>query len=207
MASPLTSGTTSGTSGSIRKCDVLSMTTAPAAAARGACFSETAAPGEKRAMSMPAKSNVASDCTFKGVSSPKETSRPLEVSEARATTSSAGNARSARICSISWPTAPVAPTMAMRYPMVFSVQIYSEGNRIRYARNALFSRAPHALRGKLVEFAQQGFAHDRGRDPGHARLHDVGRAQATVKNMADRRFDGVGFTLQVEGIPQQHGKA
>ena len=56
MASGLTSGTTSGTSGSMRKCEVLSMTTAPAAAAFGANIAEILAPGEDSTMSMPRKS-------------------------------------------------------------------------------------------------------------------------------------------------------
>src|SRR5919205_1078247 len=42
-ASRLTSGTTSGTSGSMRKCEVLSITTHPRAAALGAYFAEIAA--------------------------------------------------------------------------------------------------------------------------------------------------------------------
>ena len=46
MASRLTSGTTSGTSGSMRKWEVLSITTAPALAARGECSAETLPPGE-----------------------------------------------------------------------------------------------------------------------------------------------------------------
>ena len=50
-ARALTSGTTSGTSGSMRKCDVLSITTQPALAARGAWTAETFAPGENSAMS------------------------------------------------------------------------------------------------------------------------------------------------------------
>ncbi len=55
-ASAFTSGTTSGISGSMRKKEVLSITTQPAAAARGAKVAETVLPGEKRAMSVPAKS-------------------------------------------------------------------------------------------------------------------------------------------------------
>ena len=50
-----TSGTTSGTSGSMRNWLVLSITTHPAAAARGACTAEIAAPGLNSAMSQPAK--------------------------------------------------------------------------------------------------------------------------------------------------------
>src|SRR3990172_5114937 len=62
-ASPgLTSTTTSGTAGSMRHCEELSMTSAPRRAASGARTAETDAPAEKRAMSTPSKaSGVASD--------------------------------------------------------------------------------------------------------------------------------------------------
>ena len=63
-ASGLTSGTTSGTCSSIRNCEVLSITTQPAAAARGAWTLEIAAPGENRPMSVPSKSKVSSACTL-----------------------------------------------------------------------------------------------------------------------------------------------
>ncbi len=56
MACGFTSGTTSGTPGSMRNCEVLSMTRQPAAAARGACTAEIAAPGENSARCVPAKS-------------------------------------------------------------------------------------------------------------------------------------------------------
>jgi hypothetical protein len=59
-ASALTSGTTKGTSGSMRKCEVLSITVHPAAAAFGANSAETFAPGENNAKSHPLKSNVSS---------------------------------------------------------------------------------------------------------------------------------------------------
>ena len=49
-ASGFTSGTTRGTSGSMRKWELLSITTQPAAAARGAYFAEISPPAEKRAM-------------------------------------------------------------------------------------------------------------------------------------------------------------
>ena len=59
----LTSGTTSGTSGSIRHAEELSMTIAPAAATAGASSREAAPPAENRAMSRPAKSAVAASST------------------------------------------------------------------------------------------------------------------------------------------------
>ena len=52
-ASAFTSGTTSGTSGSIRQADELSITVAPAAATRGASARDAVAPAENRAMSRP----------------------------------------------------------------------------------------------------------------------------------------------------------
>jgi hypothetical protein len=84
IACGLTSLTTSGTSGSMRNCEVLSITTVPALAARGACTAETLAPGENRPISTPVKSNRSRSCTFSTWSSPKETSPPAERSEATA---------------------------------------------------------------------------------------------------------------------------
>ena len=49
----LTSLTTSGTSGSRRQAELLSMTVTPASANRGACALEVVAPAEKSAMSRP----------------------------------------------------------------------------------------------------------------------------------------------------------
>ena len=90
------------------------MTTQPASAARGAWTLETAEPGENRPMSIPAKSNAAKSRTASVTSSPKETSLPTEFREARAMTSSAGNARSASTASSWRPTFPVAPATATR---------------------------------------------------------------------------------------------
>ncbi len=52
-ASALTSGTTSGTRGSIRQADELSTTTTPAAATLGASACEVAPPAENSATSRP----------------------------------------------------------------------------------------------------------------------------------------------------------
>src|SRR3954468_23466841 len=60
---PLTSLTTSGTSGSIRHADELSMTIAPAAANRGASSLDADAPTENNATSRPAGSAVAASST------------------------------------------------------------------------------------------------------------------------------------------------
>ena len=107
-----TSGTTSGISGSMRKWLVLSITTQPCAAARGACTAEIDAPGLNNPISQPVKSKVSRFCTLSTCFSPNETSWPTERAEARAATSLTGNLRSARVFNISRPTAPVAPTTA-----------------------------------------------------------------------------------------------
>jgi hypothetical protein len=62
-ACSFTSGTTRGTSGSIRHADELSMTVAPARAKRGASSLEDVAPEDIRAMSTPEKSAVALSST------------------------------------------------------------------------------------------------------------------------------------------------
>jgi hypothetical protein len=53
IACGLTSATTSGTCGSIRQADELSITTAPASATRGASSSEVPLPAENSATSRP----------------------------------------------------------------------------------------------------------------------------------------------------------
>ena len=87
------------------------MTMAPAEANLGAHSRETSEPAEKRAMSVPAGLKFSRAWTLR-ILSPKETSLPWLRREARATTSETGNSRSARMLSISWPTLPVAPTIA-----------------------------------------------------------------------------------------------
>ena len=71
----LTSGTTSGTSGSMRQADELSITMAPAAATTGASSLEVDAPAENRAMSMPDQSAVAASSTSISAS-PKRSATP-----------------------------------------------------------------------------------------------------------------------------------
>ncbi len=63
-SSGLTSETTSGTSGSIRQADELSITIAPAAATLGAVASEAVLPMEKSARSRSVKSAVAASSTM-----------------------------------------------------------------------------------------------------------------------------------------------
>ena len=59
----LTSDTTSGTSGSLRQADELSITTTPASANRGACTRDIVAPAENSAMSRPLGSAVSASST------------------------------------------------------------------------------------------------------------------------------------------------
>ena len=81
-ASALTSGTTRGTSGSMRQADELSMTTAPAAATTGASSFEVAPPAENRAKSSPVKSAVAASSTT--TSWPRQSSvRPADRADAK----------------------------------------------------------------------------------------------------------------------------
>ena len=112
-----TSGTTSGTSCSMRNWLVLSITRHPAAAARGAWIADTAAPGLNRPISHPLKSKVSRLRTLSTRLSPKLISWFVDRAEASATMSSTGKARSFRVLMISRPTAPVAPTTATLYPI------------------------------------------------------------------------------------------
>ena len=70
IASGFTSGTTRGMSGSIRKCDVLSITIAPAEVARGTYSAETLAPGLDKTISVPSKSKLFKSRIPKTLSSP-----------------------------------------------------------------------------------------------------------------------------------------
>ena len=118
-AAMLTSGTTSGTWGSMRQALELSITTAPAFAAMGPYSLETDAPAEKSAMSTPAKDSGPSVWTSTcppGLPA-KGSFCPALRALASATSQSTGNFRCSRTRSISRPTAPVAPTTATTFPM------------------------------------------------------------------------------------------
>ena len=78
----LTSLTISGTSGSRRQAELLSMTVTPAAANRGACAFEVVAPAEKSAMSRPVGSAVAASSTVISPS-PHGSVLPAERAEAK----------------------------------------------------------------------------------------------------------------------------
>ena len=76
------SGTTRGTSGSMRQADELSMTMAPASARRGARTRETDAGAEQSARSMPERSAVNASSTTMS-RSPQDKVDPAERLEAR----------------------------------------------------------------------------------------------------------------------------
>ena len=98
-----TSDTTSGTSGSLRQADELSITVTPAAANRGACTSDIVFPAENNAMSRPVGSAVAASST--SISCPRKGSlRPCERADAKNRTEVAGKSRSSSKARITWPT-------------------------------------------------------------------------------------------------------
>ena len=81
-ASPLASGTTSGTSGSMRQAEELSITMAPLPATRIACSRDAGAPMANKATSRPPTSAVATSSTT--TSDPAQGRRlPAEREEAK----------------------------------------------------------------------------------------------------------------------------
>ncbi len=115
----LTSLTMSGTSGSRRQAELLSMTVTPAAANRGACAFDVVAPAEKMAMSRPVGSAVEASSTV--ISPPPQGSvLPADRAEANSRSSAIGKLRSARMSRTARPTWPVAPTMPTRSPSLLN---------------------------------------------------------------------------------------
>jgi len=109
-----TSGTTSGTSGSIRQAELSSMTMAPAFTALGIRVRETSVVAEKKARSHPAKDlGVASSTSHSH--SPTVSFLPAERAEARSRNPLIGKFRWRAIFRNSCPTRPVAPTTATLY--------------------------------------------------------------------------------------------
>src|SRR5947209_7080047 len=110
-ASAFTSGTTSGTSGSMRQALELSMTTAPALAAIGLYSRLMEAGVLDRTISTPANASgrigsMLYDLPWKSIA------LPALRSEARNLIARTANWCSTRTCRIIAPTAPVAPTTA-----------------------------------------------------------------------------------------------
>src|SRR5690242_2856290 len=119
--SGLTSGTTSGTSGSMRYAPELSTTTAPRAAAIGAHRAETSSGTSNMATSTPSKTSALSACT--SARRPRTRSwRPAERAEATRRISPQTSSLVESRSSITLPTAPVAPTTASvgRHPVTGS---------------------------------------------------------------------------------------
>src|SRR6185295_12969711 len=103
--------TTSGTFGSIRHADELSITVAPRATACGASSFEMSAPALNRAMSTP--SNASATASPISIVRPwTSTVRPAERPDASNRRSPTGKSRSPSTLTMVRPTTPVAPTMA-----------------------------------------------------------------------------------------------
>src|SRR5215467_7893088 len=121
----LTSGTTNGTSGSMRKKAVLSTTTAPAFTATGANWALTLPPAEKSPISIPLKESSVRTSTL--ISFPlNDKNCPADLSEAKRRSSPTGNSRSSSTSRICSPTAPVAPTTATLYFSFFTTLLALE---------------------------------------------------------------------------------
>ena len=111
IAPGFTSGTTSGTPGSMRNAEELSTTTAPCRTAIGANRRDTVLPAENSAISTPGKLSSFSSST--AMPWPRNSSfRPADRPEANRRSRSSGKLRLSRQPISSPPTAPVAPTMA-----------------------------------------------------------------------------------------------
>ena len=111
IASWLTSGTTSGTSRSIRNAAELSTTVAPRETATGAHSSDTSSGTSNIATSMPSKTSAFSSYT--GSSWPRQDSdRPAERAEAISRISPHTSRRDDSSSRMTVPTEPVAPTTA-----------------------------------------------------------------------------------------------
>ncbi len=146
-SAPFTSGMTSGTFGCIRNALPSSITRAPRLTASGASALLTDESAEMNATAMPSKASGVASMTV-SVASPYAISLPAERCDAIATMFFAGQSRSSRSCSATEPTAPVAPTMAIR--MFWSVMINPEigilcGNYEARERRCEVMRSPTSV--------------------------------------------------------------
>src|SRR5205814_1782648 len=153
-ASGLISGTTSGTCGSRRNAEELSMTVAPARTASGAKRFEVPDPAEKSASCTPSKPSSVSSRT--GSSRPRNLKVfPAERADANSRSSASGNARSPRQRISSIPTAPVATTIATAaLGLVLG-----------------FLLDQHTTQPKRQHYHQQQQDHHQGHDDPHQGLH------------------------------------
>src|SRR5207302_3868923 len=65
-------------------------------------------------------------------------------------------------------------------------------------------RLAPALRSELLDLLEDGVAHLAGRDPPHARLHDVAGADAGIEDAFHRAVDHARLLGEIEGIAQHH---
>lgn len=113
-SSPLISGITNGTPGSIRKAELLSMTAQPFLRACSANWSELWELELNMAKSSPSNDSAVVSRTVSML--PHACiSLPADFAEARSRASVTGNSLCSSRRIISWPTAPVAPTIPIRY--------------------------------------------------------------------------------------------
>src|SRR5512134_4155698 len=191
MSCGLISGTTRGMSGSIRNAEELSTTTAPDSHAAGANSLLREAPAENRAMSIPLKALFWSSST--GICSPRNASLlPTERSDASRRMFFTGNFRSARICNITSPTAPVAPaTATLKLLVLIASPLECVFPRCAAPRSCPFPDRPPDL-----------FAHLLRPDTAYARAFavDVPRAESVGKHALHGLLDQGGFGGQVKGI-------
>ena len=150
-----TSGITSGTFGSIRKADELSITTAPALTAIGANLREMLPPAENSAMSTPSKErSFNSSMTIR---IPRKSSvLPADRALASAFSLRTGNLRRSTVAMNSAPTAPVTPAMAMTgsfftlvsscLRMIFTENRYPLSGIMRFRDHAPDKKAPVLFR-------------------------------------------------------------
>ena len=153
-ASALTSGTTSGTSGSIRNAPELSTATAPRSAAIGAHRALTSSGTSNSAMSTPSKTSGASAWTV--TSSPRTRSTlPADRGEATSRISLHGTlGRASMMSIIVVPTAPVAPTIATTGPCLSCITApFPRAPRRARRRPA---RTPRAARARRRRAAPHG---------------------------------------------------
>ena len=132
-SSGLISGTTSGTSSSMRNADELSTNTAPASTIAGRNARAAPAPTAPSTMSIPLNDSAVAS-SIGSVSPAKYTRLPTLRALASAFTCETGNRRSAKIFSISCPTAPVAPSTATLYSFIIFLPPARSRRRTRPAK-------------------------------------------------------------------------
>ena len=170
-ASSLTSGTTRGTSGSIRHAEELSMTIAPAAAKRGASSREPGAPQENRARSRPAGSAAAASSTDQLLAAGRRAGGRPSATEANTRSSSSGKSRSSR-------TARITPSRPAR-----------SRRPLRLACRSVYERAAHRRRPRPSDRASPGSpAQDSSKASCRAR---TASSTAAARIMQEIRIDEV----------------